>query len=248
MSNFWTFESDLPIGMGVGTFSLAHNVVLILSAIMISLIIHHYRKQDDFERKSIKMTLSALLIMLYFSRWFWCALFGNFSYFMNMLLPLHLCSASAIVGSAAGFSNNRLLKEFSYGIGLPSGIAAMANPNLGPYPLFSFCFIEYTLTHTLLILLALLFVFGDGFHPDFRSLAHSIWLTAPFIVTALLVNNLIESNYMFLNRVEKGTVLVLFDSWLGTPGYLIAVLGSIFIVWAILYAPWEISRRRNFSR
>ncbi|WP_449677183.1 hypothetical protein [Trichococcus shcherbakoviae] len=35
--------------------------------------------------------------------------------------------------------------------------------------------------------------------------------------------------------------------WLGTPGYLIAVLGSIFIVWTILYAPWEISRRRNFS-
>ena len=53
MSNFWTFESDLPIGMGVGSFSLAHKVVLSLSAIIISLIIHLYRKQDAFERKSI---------------------------------------------------------------------------------------------------------------------------------------------------------------------------------------------------
>ena len=122
----------------------------------------------------------------------------------------------------------------------------MANPNLGPYPLFSFCFMEYSLTHTLLVLLALLFVFGDGLRPDFRSLAHSIWLAAPFIGTAFWVNKLIGSNYMFLNRVEKGTVLVLFDSWLGTPGYLIAVLGSIIIVWFIIYAPWEISKRRNF--
>lgn len=247
MSNFWTFESDLPSGMGVGIFSSAHIIVLFLSAIIISLIIHLYRKQNAFGRKSIKMTLAALLIMLYFSRWIWCAFFGNSSYFMSMLLPLHLSSASAIMGAAAGFSNNRLLKEFAYGIGLPSGIAAMANPNLGPYPLFSFSFVEYTLTHTLLILIGLLFVFGDGLRPDFRSLAHSIWLVTPFIGTAFWVNQLIGSNYMFLNRIEKGMVLVLFDKWLGTPGYLIAVLLSIFIIWAILYAPWEISRRRNFS-
>ncbi len=245
MSYFWTFESDLPSGLGVETFSLAHIGVLILSAIIIFCIIKLYRKQTVLGKRSIKMTIAALLILLYFSRWIWCALFGNFSFFMSMLLPLHLCSVSAIMGATAVFSNNRLLKEFSYGVGLPGGLAAMANPNLGPYPLFSFFFVEYNLTHILLILLALLYVFGDGFRPDVKSLPYSICLGAPFIVIAVWVNQSIGSNYMFLNHTEKGTVLVLFDKWLGTPGYLVAVLVSIIISWAILYAPWEISRRRE---
>lgn len=245
MSYFWTFESDLPSGIGVETFSSAHVGVLSLSAIIIFCIIQLYRKQTVFGQRRIKMTIAALLIMLYFSRWIWCAIFADLSFFMSMLLPLHLCSVSAVMGAAAVFSNNRLLKEFSYGIGLPGALTAMANPNLGPYPLFSFFFVEYNLTHILLILLPLLYVFGDGFRPDAKSLPESICLGAPFVILAVCVNRSIGSNYMFLNRIEKGTVLVLFDEWLGTPGYLIAVLGSIVIVWAILYAPWEIYRRRK---
>lgn len=134
-----------------------------------------------------------------------------------------------------------------YGISFPGGLVAMVNPNLGPYPLLSFNFVEYTLTHLLLILLPLLFVFGDGFRPDIKSLPHSIYLTAPFIGIAFWFNQTIGSNYMFLNRIEKGTVLVLFDKWMGSPGYLIPVVVSIIIVWFVLYAPFEIPRRRNFS-
>ncbi|WP_161525957.1 TIGR02206 family membrane protein [Trichococcus alkaliphilus] len=247
MSYFWTFESDLPSGMGVETFSSAHIIVLILFFIITLLVIQIYRKQTVFGRRSIKMTIVTLLIMLYFSRWIWCAFFGDFSFFLSLLLPLHLCSVSAIMGTAAVFSNKHLFQEFIYGISLPGGLVAMSNPNLGPYPLLSFNFLEYTLTHTLLILLPLLFVFGDGFRPDIKSLPHSLYLAAPFVGIAFWVNQTIGSNYMFLNRIEKGTLLVLFDKWLGTPGYLIAVLGSIVIVWAVLYAPFEISRRRNFS-
>ncbi|CZR03233.1 YwaF family protein [Trichococcus collinsii] len=248
MSYFWTFESDLPNGIGVETFSLAHIIVLFLSFIIIFLVIQLYRKQADFGRRNIKMTIATLLVMLYFSRWIWCAFFSNFSFFLSHLLPLHLCSVSAIIGISAVFSDNRLLKEFLYGLSFPGGLVAMTNPNLGPYPLFSFFFVEYTLTHLLLILLPLLFVFGDGFRPAIKTLPYSIYLAAPFIGTAFWVNQSVGSNYMFLNRIEKGTILVLFDKWLGTPGYLIAVLGSIVIVWAILYAPWEISRRQNFPR
>lgn len=246
MSYFWTFESDLPSGLGVETFSFAHIIVLVLSTIIIFLIIQIYRKQIDFGRRNIKRVIAALLIMLYFSRWIWCAFSGDISLFVSLMLPLHLCSVSAIMGIAAIFSNNRLVKEFSYGIGLPGGLVAMANPNLGPYPLFSFFFFEYNLTHMLLILLPLLFVFGDGFRPDVKGLPHSLYLAAPFVGTAFWVNQTIGSNYMFLNRIEKGTILVLFDKWLGTPGYLIAVLVSIIIFWILLYAPWEISKRRNF--
>lgn len=242
MANFWAFESELPGGTGVETFSSAHFAVLFLSAGLIFSVIRLYRKQPERGRRIIKVSIATLLMLLFFSRWVWCACFGDFSFFVSMLLPLHLCSVSAIAGTAGVFSNNRFLKEFSYGIGLPGGLVAMANPNLGPYPLFSFFFVEFTLTHLLLILLPFLYVFGDGFRPDIRSLPHSILLVAPFVGAAFWVNQAIGSNYMFLNRIEKGTVLVIFDSWLGTPGYLIAVLVSMLLSWLVLYAPWEISK------
>jgi hypothetical protein len=34
MSYFWTFESNLPSGMGVETFSFAHIIVLVLEGIL----------------------------------------------------------------------------------------------------------------------------------------------------------------------------------------------------------------------
>lgn len=244
MANFWTFESDLPSGIGVETFSSAHLALLVLSASILFSTILLYRKQPERNRRNMKIIIAALLMLLYFSRWVWCAFFGDFYFFISMMLPLHLCSVSAIVGTAAVFSNNRLLKEFSYGIGLPGGLVALANPNLGPYPLFSFFFVEFSMTHLLLILLPLLYIFGDGFRPDIRSLPHSILLAAPFVVSAFWVNQTIGSNYMFLNHIQRGTVLVLFDRWLGTPGYLIAVLGSILLSWSILYTPWEILKRK----
>ncbi len=61
MPYFWTFESDLPSDMGVETFSLAHIIVLSLSAIIIYFIIQLYRKQADFGRRNIKMTIVAYI-------------------------------------------------------------------------------------------------------------------------------------------------------------------------------------------
>ena len=166
---------------------------------------------------------------------------------MSLLLPLHLCSISAIMGTAAVFSNNRMLKEFSYGVGLPGGMAAMANPNLGPYPLFSFFFAEYTLTHILLILLPLLYVFGDGFRPDVRSLSQSHLLGNAFHRDGILGQPNDRQQLYVPQPCRRRDGACAFRQVAGNAGYLIAVLLSIFISWAILYAPWEIPRRRNFS-
>lgn len=243
MAYFWLFKSDLPSGMGVKTFSLAHLSLLAVSTIAILLIIHIYRRQTDAGKRKIKWTATILMLAVYFSRWLWVTGMGYPVYILR-LLPLHLCGLSVILESAAVASNNLVLKEFSYSLSLPGAIAAMSNPGLGPYPLLSFRFFEFAMTHTLLILIPMLFLFGDGFRPNVRRLPQCIAILLFFVGLAVIVNRSLGSNYMFLNHAEKGTILVVFDRWLGTPGYLIPIILAILVVWFVLYAPWQITRRR----
>jgi len=244
MAYFWHFKSDLPSGMGVKAFSPAHLSLLAVSTVAILLIIHFYRRQTDAGKRKIKWSATVLMLAVYFSRWLWVTSMGYPAYILS-LLPLHLCGLSVILESAAVASNKLVLKEFSYSLSFPGAIAALSNPGLGPYPLISFRFFEFALTHTLLILIPMLFLFGDGFRPNVRRLPQCIALLLFFAGLALSVNRMLGSNYMFLNHAKKGTILVLFEKWLGTPGYLIPVMLSIFVVWVILYVPWQITKKRQ---
>lgn len=243
MAYFWSFKSDLPSGMGVKAFSLAHLNLLAVSTIAILLILHLYRRQTDAGKRKIKWTATVLMLAVYFSRWLWVTGMGHPAYILK-LLPFHLCGFSVILETVAVASNKLVLKEFSYSLSLPGAIAAMIYPNLGPYPLLSFRFFEFAMTHSLLILIPLLFVVGDGFRPHVRRLPQCIALFLVFAGVVYFINPLLGSNYMFLDHAEKGTILVVFDRWLGTPGYLIPIILVILVVWFVLYVPWQIARRR----
>jgi hypothetical integral membrane protein (TIGR02206 family) len=247
MAYFWLFKSDLPSGMGVKTFSLTHLSLLAASTAAILLVIYIYRRQTDAGKRKIKWTVTILMLAVYFSRWLWVTGMGYPAYILK-LLPLHLCGFSVILETAAVASNKLVLKEFSYSLSLPGAIAAMTYPNLGPYPLLSFRFFEFAMTHTLLILIPLLFVFGDGFRPSVRRLPQCIALFLVFAGVVYFINPLLGSNYLFLNYAEKGTILILFEKWFGSPGYLIPVILVFFFTWFVLYAPWELTLRRRGNK
>ena len=58
------------------------------------------------------------------------------------------------------------------------------------------------------------------------------------------LNQLLGTNFMFLNGAGEGNPLTLFEQWLGDPGYLAAYPFLIALVWAVLYLPWALARRR----
>ena len=178
------------------------------------------------------------IVCLETGRWLWAALIGHYS--AIDMLPLHLCSISVWTGLFGVYKGWPILKEYGYGLGLPGALASMLTPDWGAYPFLSFQYLQSALGHTLLVLVPVLWVWGDGFRPNWRRLPSLFGLLLLFALPVALIDRLIGSNYLFLCGAPKDTPLELFQNWFGNPGYLLPLVGLIFVVWLILYLPWAI--------
>jgi hypothetical integral membrane protein (TIGR02206 family) len=175
----------------------------------------------------------------------WATVSGHFS--LVELLPLHLCSAMVWLEFAAVLSRSRLLREFAYCCGIPGALAALLTPTWIIYPFLNYQYLESILAHTLLILLPAIWIWGDGFRPQVRRLPACLGLLAGLAIIAAVANRLIGSNFMFLSYPPAGSILAVFETWLGNPGYLFPLAGLVGLVWAVLYIPWLIVQHRRLS-
>lgn len=238
---FWSYQSDLPAGVGTPNFSTTHFGWIASSLLLIVLVISIYRRQNALTKNGIQRTLVILTAILDISRWVWAALTGHYT--IVEMLPLHLCSLSVWIEMAAVFTDRPLLKEFGYALGMPGALASILTPDWGNYPFVSYQYLQAALGHTLLVMVPAIWVWGDGFRPDYRRLPKLFGLLALFAAPIALIDWLLGSNYLFLCEAPKDTPLELFEKWFGNPGYLLPMILLILIVWAILYLPWVIKAR-----
>jgi len=246
---FWLYETDLPPGIGVQTFGIVHLAWVTISVLLILMTILISRRQTEVIRRRIQVTTVYLMVTAHLFCWLWTAIIGHYA--ITELLPLHLCTLSVFVESAAVLSGRTLLKEFSYCCGLPGAVFALITPVMGGYPLFNYYYLQFAMAHTILILLPLIWIFADGFRPDIRRIPPCFGLLLFFAGIAAFVNRLIGSNYMFLSFAPTDTPLEIFEAWFGNPGYLIPLTLLVLIVWLILYTPVVLStrlqRRKRFE-
>jgi uncharacterized membrane protein YwaF len=50
---------------------------------------------------------------------------------------------------------------------------------------------------------------------------------------------------MFVRFAPADTPIALFDQWVGWPGYIGLLIAMVFVVWLLMYLPWEIADRRK---
>lgn len=238
---FWTYKTDLPAGIGTPNFSPTHLSWIAVSLIFIVAVIQIYRRQDAPARKRMQRTLIILAAVLEVSRWIWAAVIGHYS--IVEMLPLHLCSLSIWMEMAAVFTGKSFFKEFGYALCLPGALAAVLTPDWSLYPFFNFQYLHAVVVHSLLILIPAIWIWGDGFRPDYRRLPKCFLVLFVFALPTFFLNRFLGSNYLFLNKAPEGTPLEAFDTWFGNPGYLVPLLITILAVWLIFYLPWVIKDR-----
>lgn len=240
---FWSDNSVIPPELYTRNFSPAHIGVIALLLLLITATLVIYRAQRPLVKERIKKTLVVLMVASESSVWLWQA--SNGTYNMQYSLPLHLCDLSVFLEYAAVYNKrSTLLKEFAYALSMPAALSAIITPGWY-YPLLSFQYIEMMAIHALLVLIPVLFVWGDGFNPSWRRLPKVSVLLVVFIAAAVVANYLLKSNYMFLSYVPKDTALVIFETWFGDPGYLLPELALLLLVWTALYLPRSINSRRS---
>ncbi len=233
---FWSVNTEIPSGLITRNFSPPHIAWAVTVLLLIAAAVPLYRRRSYAAKERIKHVLAVVLVSSEISVWIWKAVIGRYS--LQDMLPLHLCGVSVFLEFAAVFGRRTaLLREFSYALSMPAALLAVIMPGWS-YPLVSFQYLESILLHSLLILIPVLFVWGDGFHPDYRRLPGCFLLLLLFLGMAAAADFRFDANYMFLCGVPQDTLLQVFQSWCGHPGYLFPEIGLMLLLWLILYLPW----------
>lgn len=238
---FWANWTDIPPELITRNFSPTHLTWVAASLILVVVTAAVFRRLRPDTRRRMLRALAIALVSCEAATWIWAAAMG--CYTPQDMLPLHLCGFSVWIEFAAVFlPNHTLLREFTYALSLPAALFAILTPGWF-YPFFTFRYLDSVVLHTLLMLLPVLFLTGEGFRPDYRRLPKCFGLLLFFAGIAAVANTLFGGNYMFLRFAPEDTLLWVFKTWLGEPGYLLPVFGMIGILWVLMYLPWILRKR-----
>lgn len=242
---FFTYDSDIPKGLEVKNFSPTHFAWLAVVIVVLFLLILIYRRMNTSAKQRFVRVTMITIIALEIIRESWAGIVGHYD--ITRHLPLHLCGIMIFIEAIAVFTNKPFFKEFSYACGLPGAAMALLTPEPSGYPLWNIQYLQSIIVHSLLVLIPLLWIAGDGFRPNIRALPKNLLLLAGLTAFCFGINYLLggNSNYMFVRFAPQDTPIALFDQWVGWPGYIGLLLVFVFVIWVIMYLPWEISASRK---
>jgi hypothetical integral membrane protein (TIGR02206 family) len=155
-------------------------------------------------------------------------------------LPVQLCDVAGFVAAAALLWRQLLLVEVAWFWGLGGTLQAVLTPDLQNHHFPSFPYLQFYVTHDLVILAALFLVIGLGLRPRPRAVRRIFLLTLAFAALVGLIDLATGGNYMYLRQVPvSGSLLDLMGPW---PWYIAAGAVLTLGVLAILDAPFRLSR------
>src|SRR3989441_9889694 len=152
---------------------------------------------------------------------------ANHEWSLGASLPVQLCDVAGFVAAAALLWRQLLLVEVAWFWGLGGTLQAVLTPDLKDhFP--SFPYLQFYVTHDLVILAALFLVIGLALQPRPGAVRRIFLLTLGFAVLVGLIDLATGGNYMYLRQgPASGSLLSLIGPW---PWYIApgAVLAAVF--------------------
>lgn len=164
---------------------------------------------------------------------------ANHTWSLGASLPVQLCDLAGFVAAAALLWRQLVLVEVAYFWGLGGTLQALLTPDLKDhFP--SFPYLQFYVTHDLVILAALFLVIGLALQPRPGAVRRIFLLTLAFAVLVGLIDVATGGNYMYLRQVPtSGSLLNLMGPW---PWYIATGAILTLVVLLILDAPFRLSR------
>jgi len=150
-------------------------------------------------------------------------------------LPLHLCRIMALVAPYLIWKRNRFwLGVFYFWI-----LAGTLNANITPdidYGFPHWSYFAYWTMHSFLIIIPIYYVLLLDIKIKFKDLNNAFWTANVFIISSVLTNYLLDSNYMYtLRKPPVSSILDYMGDW---PMYLISGQALALALFLILYIPF----------
>jgi hypothetical integral membrane protein (TIGR02206 family) len=167
---------------------------------------------------------------------------ANHSWSVAFSLPVQLCDVGGFVAAVALLWRQALLVEIAYFWGLGGTVQALLTPDLRDhFP--SFPYLQFYVTHDLVVLAALFLVIGLGIQPRAGAVRRIFLLTLGFAAVIGLIDLATGGNYLYLRQVPlQGSLLSVMGPW---PWYIVVGALLTLIVLTVLDAPFRFSRRSS---
>ena len=238
------------------SFTMWHLIYLFFCAvIIIAVMLLMKRRSIETREKS----LSFLCIFLPCCQAFrigWEVYAGVFTW--QYSLPFQMCSSMSLIALLYYITKNSKFLDYFFIIGLPSAAAAILFPNLnGSYPVFYYYTWQYFFHHSLIMLIALMYVFICGHRPKIKTVWFSGLILAVFIPLCIVLNNIINkllnlppdvpnsANYCWLTFGAPGTPLALIEQITGPRFYMPGLFVFAIIIFGLMYAPFILADMRR---
>ena len=242
----WFLSYNIPIEQRFAPFKSAHFVYMIAGLVIIALLAFIVRRANQYRAELIIRSLAISLFLFYFLRaYMFYRYFANF-HFLD-IVPLHLCIVSAFVLPVTVFIKNKLMWNFSYSVLMPGALMAIITPEdtLNFYHSYGWMPMVFFVWHILVVAIPIMQLASGELVPDIKEYPKVLAILCGYALFVYILNKQLNTNYLYLNRAARGTLLEVFEDWLGNPGYIIPMALLVFLVCFLMFLPWYFKTRKK---
>lgn len=220
-----------------GIFTLGHFILIILTTVgIITALIKTKNKSKDDVSRIIKNMTIIIWILEVFRIGF--NLYIGEIHNVNSYLPLYYCSLLLYAGAMSSFGKGKIKRAgdvFLATGGIIGGIIFIIFPttSLPSYPMFHFLSIHSFFFHGTMVYLGLLINITHYIKLEWKDIGYFASLVGILCIVALVINNICDSNLMFISKDFPGTPVTILYHLVGkwfTPIMIIIQMTLPFIV------------------
>ena len=213
----------------------------ILFFVIFNLLLIRLKNASDGQKAAVRWLLAFVLVGNEIAWHYWNYRFDNWT--IQTMLPLQLCSLLVWLGAWMLLTRSYRMYEFMYFMGIGGAIQALATPGLGIYGFPHFLFLQYFISHGLIITSAIYMTVVGGLRPTWKSIVRVvIWMNL-YVVIIYFINVALDSNYlMIMEKPPTPSLLDLLPDW---PIYILYMEGIGLITCILLYLPFAIKDWRT---
>lgn len=191
-------------------------------------------------KRNFRYALAAFLVLFELAYHAWSVYYGLWTIQYN--LPFHICSIFLWLSVIMLIKKSYPIYELAYFLGIGGAIQAVITPDAGMFGLPHFRAVQTLAGHGGIVLASVYMTLVEGYRPTWNSFKKVVIWTNIYLVFIFIVNQLIESNYMFV--AHKPNVPTLIDFLAPWPWYILQLEILGLIICLILYVPFLLKDRK----
>lgn len=222
-----------------GIFTLGHLKLIILTAICITMALKNTVTKSKNEIKNIikKCTITMWIFEAIIIAFKLCT--GDIRN-VNNYIPLYYCSLLLYAGLLSSFGKNKLERMGNVFLatgGIVGGVVFMILPttSLPSYPMFHLVSIHSYIFHGVMVYLGLLINLTHYIEIEKNDIKYYASLVGCVCILAFIVNNIFDSNLMFISKNFLGTPIEIIYKYTGRLFTLVMSVGQMTLPFYCVY-------------